>query len=36
LAPTVYPTGCCIHALTTMMKKPDSHDPAQTSTADAT
>src|SRR5579859_6674808 len=33
-APRWKATGCCIHASVTMMKKPESHDPRDTSTAD--
>src|SRR5271170_552408 len=30
-----YPTGCCIHASATMMKKPDIQEPRNTRNADA-
>src|SRR5579875_648384 len=33
--PSVYPTGCCIHALVTTMKYPDIHEQSQTTTAEA-
>src|SRR6266700_3912952 len=32
---TRYATGCCIHALVMMMKKPEIHDPTKTKKADA-